>query len=76
MKRDNARLFRCQFQFEPPEPVLKCSVEPFSVTLVLKRTHKIVGVSDQARLTATVSLDHSMKPQIENIVQVHVGQNR
>jgi hypothetical protein len=50
-------------------------IEAVGLLRILKRGHKIVRVPDQTGLTATAGLDHFLKPQVEGIVQIYIGQD-
>lgn len=50
-------------------------VEPLRLPLILKCADIIIGVSEQARFPPTLRLDHLLKPQVEHLVQVHIGQH-
>src|SRR4029453_8610229 len=42
---------------------------------MLKRAHKIVRVANQARLSLAAWSDYLMKPQVERIMQIHIGED-
>jgi hypothetical protein len=54
IKRDNPCLFCRHFQPELPKPFAKHTIEALCVFLVLKRAHKVIRVSNQARFTRRV----------------------
>src|SRR3970282_2604698 len=65
----------------PPEPELRHSLfelsqESIRLVRPLERTHDIVGVADQARLAPTALRNSPMEPQVQDVVQVDVGQHR
>ncbi len=43
--------------------------------LILKRADKIIRVPNQAGLALGVPLDDFLKPQVQHVVQIHVGQD-
>jgi len=47
---------------------------PRRFPLVRNRAAVILRVSEQARFPPTLGLDHFLTPQVEHLVQVHVGQ--
>src|SRR5438093_10278964 len=61
---------------EFPQPQLQGLVESLGISLVLERADKIICVSNEARLPFTMGLDHRLEPQIQRVVQVHIGQYR
>src|SRR6516164_3307295 len=73
---DQTRLVRMQFQTEPYQPFPKLHEEPLGVGPVLKTHHKIVGIADDDDIAACHFLAPGLNPQVENIMQVHVGEQR
>src|SRR5262249_62350393 len=73
---DQTRLVRMQFQTEPYQPFPKLRKEPLGVGSVLKAHHKIVGIADDDDIAACDFLAPSFNPQVEHIVQIHVGEQR
>jgi hypothetical protein len=74
-ERDDPRLVRRHLQPELPQPLTHFLLEPFRVHLMLKRAHEIVRVVNQARLAPASWLDHLVKPQVQRIVSIHIGQD-
>jgi hypothetical protein len=64
-----------QCQPELPEPLSSCLVKALGVALMLKRAHTIVRVANQARLSLAAWSDYLMKPQVERIMQRHIGED-
>ena len=55
------------------QTMLQRPVEMLRLVLMLERADKIIRVPDQACLALRMSPDQVVKPQIERVVQVHVG---
>ena len=55
------------------QTMLQRPKEVLRFVLILERANEIVGVSDQACLAGRVHLDHFVKPQIQHVMQIHVG---
>src|SRR5215469_990284 len=70
---DQPRLSVMQFQAELRQPFPKLSEKPFGFRPAFEAHHKIVGVADDNHLAHRHFLAPSFYPQIENVVQVHVG---
>src|SRR4029450_5487362 len=75
-ERDHSRLLRRQLQPELPQPPAQCPVEACCLSFIFECADKIIRVSDQRGLPSTVLLDHMLEPQIQCIVQIHVGKYR
>src|ERR1035437_316810 len=69
-------LFFSQFQPEFLESIRQALLEPFRITAVLEVQHEIIRKPRQVRLPFTRRLDLLLKPEIKNVVQVDVGQDR
>src|SRR5438093_11459674 len=64
-----------QLQSELAQALLQRPVEMLRLILILERANEVVGVSNQACLARGVPLHYFMKPQIQRVVQIHVGEN-
>ena len=73
-ERNNPRFLCRQFQPELPQSLSQPFIEALGVCLFLECAHKIIRISDQARFPTTVRDDHFLKPQVECVVQVHIGE--
>jgi hypothetical protein len=73
---DQPRLFGMQFQAERSQPFPKLSEKTFGFRPAFEADHKIVGIADDNYFAHRHSLAPSFYPQIENVVQVHVGEQR
>jgi hypothetical protein len=73
-QRNHPRLVHGHLQPTRAEPWPQLVREAVGLRLLLKRGHTIIRVPDQAGLATTAGLDHLLKPQIEGIVQIDVGQ--
>ncbi len=73
---DQPRLLGRQLQAEPREPVAKIGQEPLRIALVLEPDDVVVGVADDDHLTARVPAPPLVGPQVKDVVQVDVGQQR
>jgi hypothetical protein len=73
--RHHPRLVRCHLQPTRAETWLQLWLEAVVLLLLLKRSHKIVRIPDQTGLPATAGLDHLLKPQVEGIVPIDIGQD-
>ena len=70
-------LVRVYLQFELSESLLYDTQEAFRVPLVLKSRHEIVGVTrDDCIAFYFAAAPLLLEPQIENVVQVYVCQDR
>jgi hypothetical protein len=50
--------------------------EVFGVRLVLETGHKVVGVPEQIRFAPTLSSNPALEPDIQDIMEVDIGQER
>ena len=58
------------------QPFLKLSKEAFSIRSVLKAHHKIVGVANDDDIVLRHFPAPDISPQIEEVMHVHVGDQR
>src|SRR5438093_6612524 len=65
-----------QLQSELAQALLQRPVEMLRLILILERADKIIRVANQAGLARCVPLHDLMKPQIQHVMQIHVGKNR
>jgi len=73
---DQPGLLRMEFQSEPRQPPLELFKEPHSVSFQLEAKHKIVGIANDDDLALSHSPAPDIYPQIEDVVQLHVGEQR
>ena len=73
---DQPRLLRMNLQPELRQPLLKISQEPLSICPVLEAGDEIVSVANHNHVPLRDFLPPDLDPQIEHVVQVHVGQQR
>jgi hypothetical protein len=57
------------------EPLWEHPIEPFCVVLVAEGADPVGGVAAQQCFAPTVGLDDFIKPQVQGIVPIHVGQD-
>ncbi len=69
-------LFGGQFQAELVQSVGKHAHEGLGFVAVLERANEVVGISHEHGLPAQGGPDFALKPEVEHVVQVDVGQNR
>ena len=68
------RLVRRQLQSELPQTLFQFAVEALRLFFPFEATDEVVCVSMQERAPSTTALEHSLEPQIERVVQVHIRQ--
>ena len=73
---DQARLLGIQLQAELREPVAKVRPEPLSVIPMLETHHEVVGETHDDHFTARVPSPPLVSPQVKDVVQVDVRQQR
>ena len=57
------------------QTMLQRPIEMLRLVLMLEPADEIIRVSNQACLAFRVPLDHFLKPQIQRVMQIHIGQN-
>ena len=65
-----------QFQTEVHQTLLKITKESFGISPILKAQHNVIGIPDDYDIARCHFLAPSFHPQIEYVVQVHVGKQR
>ena len=65
-----------ELELELLQPLFHLRQEPFGVLLALKAEDDIIGIAHQDDFSATRPLSLPLHPQVEHIVQVHVGEQR
>src|SRR5580693_5088642 len=75
-KLDHPRFLRVQFQSELPHPLPQLLQECFRVLPMLKPQHGIIGVPDHDHAPARPLPPPLVHPQIEDIMQIDVRQQR
>src|SRR5580658_1071220 len=73
---DQPGLIRVEFQAELRQPYLELSKEPHGISPLLKAHHKIVGVTDDDDIALCHFPAPAISPQIEHVVEIHVGDQR
>ena len=73
---DQSRLVRVQLQPEPREPLVKVAQEPLRILLVLEPDGDVVGEPHDDHVTVRPPMPPPIGPQVENIVEVHVREQR
>ena len=74
---DEPGLVRVQFQFKTSKPLLQVVQKSLRVLLVLKTRHEIIGVPhDDCVAFDLVGAPLLLEPEIENVMQVYIGQDR
>src|SRR5918995_6727245 len=75
-KLDQPRLALVQPQIELREPLAKTSPEPLGVPTMLESHHEVVRITHDDHLAARVTTSPLVDPQVKDVVQVHVRQER
>src|SRR2546427_7688861 len=65
-----------QLKPELAQTMLQRPKEMARFVLILKRADKIIRVPNQASFALCVPFDDFMKPQIQRVMQIHIGQDR
>src|SRR6266516_6229662 len=73
---DQASLAGMQLQGELREPAAKIVEELLGVTLMLEPDHEVVGPAHDDHVTACVASPPLPGPLVQDIVEVHVGEQR
>ena len=73
---DQARLLGIQAQPKRGQTLRQVSLEPLRVRTMLKSQHDVVGVPDDKHITAGMPLPPLLGPEIEDVVQVDVCEQR
>ena len=73
---DQPRLLGVQLQTEPREPVAKVRPEPLGVVPMLETHHEVVSEARDDNVTARVPSSPLMSPEVEDVVQIDVRQER
>ncbi len=73
---DQACLVRVQLQRKPRKPLTKFSQEPLRIIFLLEPDNEVVGEPHDDHITARVPAPPPVGPQVEDIVQVDVGEQR
>src|ERR1700729_1522776 len=75
-KLDQPRLLLVQPQAELREPLAQRSPEPLGVTTMLKAHHEVIRITHDDHLAPCPAATPLVDPEIEDVVQVHVRQER
>src|SRR6266700_239245 len=73
---DKAGLVRMQLQAELRKPLSKITEEPFCITEVLEPDHEVVREPHDDHVTMRVAASPPIGPQVEDVVKVHVREQR
>jgi len=73
---DQPGLFLMEFQAELREPFLKILKEPHGVGSVLEAQREIVGITNDDDIALGHLSAPDIRPQVEAVVKVHVGDQR
>jgi hypothetical protein len=73
-KFDQLGLGRFQGEAEPPQAMAQDLLKAKGVRAVLATHHKVIDVSHQVGFASQSRLDHSLKPQVEHVVQAPIKQ--
>jgi class 3 adenylate cyclase len=68
-------LLRRHLEVEFPQPLGQHPKKPFCVLLQAEGTHPVIRIAAQQCLTLTVWFHHLLKPQVQGIVQIHIGED-
>jgi hypothetical protein len=73
---DQPRLLGVQLQAELREPVAQVSPEPLGVLLMLESHHEVVSETRDHDIAVRVPSPARVSPEVEDVVQVDVRQER
>ena len=73
---DQPRLLGVQLQAELREPVAKVRPEPLGIISMLETHHEVVSETRDDNVTARVPSSPLVSPQVKDVVQVDVRQER
>src|SRR5664279_4285095 len=73
---DQTALVRMQLQIELREPFTKLAQEPSRIIEVLKPDHEVVGEPGDDHVAPSGPIPPMPDPQVENVVKVHVSEQR
>ena len=73
---DQPSLLGVQFQSELREPLAKLGKEPPRVTLVFEADDEVVRPAHDDHVAAPMAVSPPIDPQVQNVVQVHVSEQR
>jgi hypothetical protein len=72
---DQPRLVRMQLQPEPRQPLAKIGPEPLRILLVLE-PDRVVSETHDDHITVRMPAPPPVSPQVEDVMEVHVGEQR
>jgi hypothetical protein len=75
-KGPEPRLVRVELQSETPEPLLKDRQHPSCIVFALKADEEVVTLPEQGSLPPKPRLHLGLEPQVKDIVQRDVPQER
>jgi hypothetical protein len=73
---DQSRLLRMKLQLEVRQPFPKLPQEPLCVLTMLEANHQIVCIADHHKLSARHFPAPYLNPQIKDVMQIHIRQQR
>jgi hypothetical protein len=73
---DQVRFLRRDLQAEFLQPTGEHLIEALGVGLQLEGAHEVVRIPTQVRCPLAVFLDGFLKPDVQGIVEVDVGEHR
>jgi len=73
-KLDQSRFVGVQNQSEPDEAFPKLVQEPFGLVAMLESHDEIIGITHDNDIARSELRPPLLNPQVEDVVQVHVGQ--
>jgi hypothetical protein len=74
-KANHLRLVRGYFQSVLGQPFLQCSLKCRRFVPILEARHKVVRKAEQPALAPILLPQLLLEPEVQNIVQIHVGQH-
>src|SRR5512132_3165282 len=66
----------CRLQPEPPQTLPKLVQKPLGIRAMLEAHHGVVGIADDDHLAAGMSPPPLVDPQVVDVVQIDVRQDR
>jgi hypothetical protein len=71
---DESRLLRMELQRKARQPFPEFPEEPLRVVRMLESDHQIVSIADNNDVAAGYFLAPHLDPEIDHIMQIHIGQ--
>ncbi|HEV3062600.1 MAG TPA: hypothetical protein VGY48_30415 [Vicinamibacterales bacterium] len=73
---NQARFVRVELQPEPAQAVLPVVEKPLGVGVMLEPKHNIIGIADDDHVARSLTFAPALDPEIEDIVQIDIRQQR